>query len=139
MAFPLCDEERQEHMIAANDTHEIDIEGPLPFLDWNILGKTATHRRNIVHDDMHCAKTHQRLSLQLLESEWLSHIACVRFGVAALLPNMLCDHIQLGLSAPRQKNGYARFSQRDRGGPAYPTRSDERRVGKECVRTCRSR
>src|SRR3546814_1504548 len=25
------------------------------------------------------------------------------------------------LSAPRQKNGYARFSQRDRGGPAYPT------------------
>src|SRR3546814_10102535 len=69
MAFPLCDEERQEHMIAANDTHEIDIEGPLPFLDWNILGKTATHRRNIVHDDMHCAKTHQRLSLQLLESE----------------------------------------------------------------------
>src|SRR3546814_11583445 len=103
---------------------------------------------------MHCAKTHQRLSLQLLESEWLSHIACVRFGVAALLPNMLSDRIQLGLSAPRQKNGYARFSQRDRGGPAYPTatacddrntsvqflhRSDESRVGKECVSTCRSR
>src|SRR3546814_19199461 len=69
---------------------------------------------------MHCAKTHQRLSLQLLESEWLSHIACVRFGVPALLPNMLCDRIQLGLSAPRQKNGSAGFSQRERGGPAYP-------------------
>src|SRR3546814_19545139 len=105
MAFPLCDEERQEHMIAANDTHEIDIEGPLPFLDWNNLGKTATHRRNIVHDDMHCAKTQQRLRLTLLETEWLSHIACVRLGVAAVLPNMLCDRNPLGLSSPLPQQG----------------------------------
>src|SRR3546814_19652731 len=93
---------------------------------------TTTHHYAIESRDLHCARaTNNKQQLRTTNNN-------ISFMPARAAPSMYHQHIVSSTSlshwayVPKGRVGKS-------GGPTSPMRSEERRVGKECVSTCRSR
>ena len=84
MAFALTEQQRQEHVVAADHGHQIGVDDALPLGDRDVFRQAVGQDADVVHHDVDPAKLSQREVTDRHERIWHADVGRVRRSIRAV-------------------------------------------------------